>query len=263
MIQENSVQNLNLLIAWPGLRDALLDSDVPDTPGRRASLRTVRAFLNRANELNLLTDVNRINLSQMGLTAIPNEIGYFRTLRELHLTNNQIKRVPPLFLPELRALYIHSNQLTTLPILHSPMLSVLFLGDNAIRKIAEVPYPLLQILDLPSNQLTHVPTFITDNLSLLDLDYNRLSSLPLVQTGQLKIFCNPIFLERKDILPSNEICFKNFTRFFGRQREFFMGMRMPRGINGIAALYCQLIDVETEISPVFPQKNRKRINHSL
>src|SRR5437667_270441 len=75
-----------------------------------------------------------LDLSRLGLTSIPPEIGQLTQLARLSLSNNQLTSVPPEIgqLRQLARLYLSNNQLAELPdsLRRLANLKVLFLHGN-------------------------------------------------------------------------------------------------------------------------------------
>jgi internalin A len=128
----------------------------------------------------------RLDLSNLGLSALPPEIGQLTALTELYLWNNQLSTLPPEIgqLTALRELALHNNQLSTLPpeIGQLTALTGLFLFNN---RLTTLPPEICQLtslteLNLSSNQLSILPPEIGQLTALtkLSLIGNRLTTLP-------------------------------------------------------------------------------------
>ncbi len=133
-----------------------------------------------------------LNLSKLGLTALPPEIGQLTALTELRLYNNQLTALPPELsqLTALTALLLDSNQLTALPpeLGQLTALTRLWLDNN---QLTALPPELGQLtaltqLWLSNNQLTALPPELGQLTALtqLFLDNNQLTALP-PELGQL------------------------------------------------------------------------------
>lgn len=105
----------------------------------------------------------KLDLSQLGLTAVPPEIGQLTALTRLELDVNQLTTLPSEIgrLTALRELYLHNNQLTSLP----PEIGQL----TALMRLA-----------LSRNQLTALPPEIGQlkELDVLTAEDNALAALP-------------------------------------------------------------------------------------
>ncbi len=127
-----------------------------------------------------------LDLSRLGLRALPPEIGALAALKELRLDGNQLKALPPEIgaLAALEWLSLNVNQLTALPpeIGALAALKVLTFGGN---QLTALPLEIgalaaLKTLSLNVNQLTALPPEIGSlaALKVLDLDSNQLTALP-------------------------------------------------------------------------------------
>ncbi len=141
---------------------------------------TALARIRRAAE----TGATELDLSWLGLTSLPPEIGGLASLQYLNLSENQLTALPPEIggLTSLQSLDLSHNQLTALP--------------PEIGRLAS-----LQTLDLSHNQLTALPPEIGQLVSLqtLDLRYNQLTALPpemanLTHLRHLNLHGNPLTL---------------------------------------------------------------------
>jgi internalin A len=136
----------------------------------------------------------RIDLSALGLTSLPPEIGSLYELQELYLHENQLTTLPPEIgsLTELMELHLDRNQLTTLPpeIGSLTKLMELDLSENLLTTLPPEIGSLvkLQRLNLRGNKLSLLSPRIGTLTELKDLDLsrNRLTALPL-ETGSLTV----------------------------------------------------------------------------
>ncbi len=127
-----------------------------------------------------------LNLSGLGLSELPPEIGQLDTLRTLYLYHNQLRLLPPEIgqLSALEELVIGNNQLRWLPseIAQLSVLRGLYANDNQLGSFPTVILKLkkLYALGLSNNPLTRLPTEITQlgNLRELYLDNTQLRELP-------------------------------------------------------------------------------------
>ena len=124
-----------------------------------------------------------LDLSRLGLTALPPEIGQLTSLQTLYLWNNQLTALPPEVwrLPCLRNLNISDNPLPEIPPELWQKKDWEALGLGGLRLTALPPeigqLTSLQNLDLRSNRLTALPPEIGQLTSLerLNLDGNPLT----------------------------------------------------------------------------------------
>jgi Leucine-rich repeat (LRR) protein len=113
-----------------------------------------------------------LNLSELGLTELPPEIGNLAYLQDLLLSYNYLHELPPEMgnLTNLQRLYLNGNQLVSLPseIGNLDNLQILNLRDN---QLASLPPEIshlnaLRILDLRDNQIQHLPAELSLSESL-------------------------------------------------------------------------------------------------
>jgi len=114
-----------------------------------------------------------LDLSGLGLTAIPDSVAQLTNLQTLSLHTNRITTIPNSVakLANLERLFLHHNQITTIPdsLAQLPNLLLLALYDNRIRVIPDALAQLtvLRILGLANNQVSAIPD------SLAQLHYLR------------------------------------------------------------------------------------------
>jgi internalin A len=127
-----------------------------------------------------------LDLSELGLTTVPNAITQLTNLHALDLNYNRLTSLPDAItqLTNLQTLNLSANELTALPnaITYLTNLQTLNLRRNQLTSLSEVIAYLssLQVLNLSFNQLMTVPEVIAQltNLQVLDLSNNQLMSLP-------------------------------------------------------------------------------------
>jgi internalin A len=136
-------------------------------------------------ELWTLNGLRVLWLSDNQLTSLPPEIGALRQLVRLRLDRNRLAALPPEFgaLTALRELWLHDNQLAALPdtFWQLSQLRTLALGLSAGNKLRGK----FSLSDA-GNQLTAVPAELgqLSNLQWLHLDNNQLTAVP-AGLGQL------------------------------------------------------------------------------
>ena len=129
-----------------------------------------------------------LDLSQKGLTEIPEEISQLSNLTTLNLNGNQIKEIPRAIaqLANLTSLNLKFNQIKEIPeaIAQLANLKELNLSKNQIKEIPDAIAQLhnLGILDVSHNQISCIPESITrlPNLTDLVLYVNQIKSIPIV-----------------------------------------------------------------------------------
>ncbi len=143
-------------------------------------------------EIGQLFTLTGLYLSANELTSLPPEIGQLSALEDLNLHNNRLKNLPPEIgqLSELTRFWLHLNQLISLPpeIGQLSALTDLTLVSNQLTKLPPEIGQLstLRGLWLQFNHLTSLPPEIgqLSALTELYLDSNHLSILP-PEIGQL------------------------------------------------------------------------------
>ena len=104
-----------------------------------------------------------LDLSELGLAAIPNSVIQLKNLTRLKLHNNQLTAIPDSLakLASLQYLVIDDNQIKAIP--------------DSLCRLA-----YLDLLALRGNQIAVIPDSISQlrNLTLLDLANNRISAIP-------------------------------------------------------------------------------------
>jgi internalin A len=173
----------------------------------REALRRIRdAWSSRSQKLDLhdlgltalpaevgrLTNLQELDLRSNQLTALPTEVGQLTTLQMLDLGDNLLAALPAEVgqLTNLQTLNLSSNQLTALPaeVGRLTNLQMLHLGGNQLTALpAEVGrLTSLQGLYLWGNRLTALPTEVGQLTNILDLDLasNQLTALP-AEVGRL------------------------------------------------------------------------------
>jgi internalin A len=146
-----------------------------------------RVALNRikADEKRLSWDQS-LDLSGLGLVALPPEIGHLADLRFLDLSNNKLATLPPEIgrLTELTTLNLFNNRLAKLAPEMSSLtkLTWLDLRSNQLTTLLPVIRQLTKLtsLDLTGNKLTTLPSEVgrLTELTRLELRGNRLTTLP-------------------------------------------------------------------------------------
>ncbi|MBK8039144.1 MAG: leucine-rich repeat domain-containing protein [Verrucomicrobiaceae bacterium] len=126
-----------------------------------------------------------LDLSYLGLTALPPELFQLTELTDLYIHSNRLTTLPPELgqLTELTVLNLSDNQLTALPPeLGQLELTVLNLSGNQLTALPpELGQLELTVLNLSGNQLTALPPELGQLTALtgLFLDNNQLTALPL------------------------------------------------------------------------------------
>jgi len=155
---------------------------------RKNSISIAKSKIKHVEENNL----SSLDLSDLGLTTVPREIGNCSNLKELILWRNKIKELPKEIgkLKKLQILYLSGNKLSTLPseIGELTNLRELYLTWNEIKEFPiEITYlKRLEKLVLYQNRIKELPfEFSNLKLEMLDLNDNPIIKPPLeiVQQG--------------------------------------------------------------------------------
>jgi len=171
--------------------------------------------LNTASMMNP-DSITSLDLSENGLTELPQELAKFKNLRYLNLSNNRLVSIDnlPVF-KNLRFLDISNNVIGILPasICELKELEEVNAENNQIKSIPS-GFPNLvnlKILNLGNNKLTEFNTITNcKNLIKLNLGQNNISQIPddIIQMNNLKEIslkscpiagCSPNFYKLKNI----------------------------------------------------------------
>ena len=124
--------------------------------------------------LAAFTNVQTLDLSRNGMTALPAALSDMRRLTELNLAYNELTVSPPIQgclnrLSELRKLNLERNRVTSLDVRSLPKLQALNLSDTGIREwpTGVLELGLLRQLNLSRSAITHVPQAVLTGHELL------------------------------------------------------------------------------------------------
>eukprot|EP01117_Protostelium_nocturnum_P011315 TRINITY_DN4102_c0_g1_i5.p1 TRINITY_DN4102_c0_g1~~TRINITY_DN4102_c0_g1_i5.p1 ORF type:complete len:1169 (-),score=280.29 TRINITY_DN4102_c0_g1_i5:33-3539(-) len=145
------------------------------------------------SQIELMSNLRELNLSNNLITGIPKEIGVLDKLLTLDLNGNQLSALPPEFAgcTSLQSLDLSRNKIVSLysqneaasPILvHLRNLTFLNLHSNQLveaKSISLLPSSVVH-LDFSNNQLTSIPSslHLLTLLTRLELSFNQITSLP-------------------------------------------------------------------------------------
>ena len=127
----------------------------------------------------------QLGLSNLFLTDLPEEIGYFEFLEELDLINNMIMKVPKSIcnLKNLKILNLYNNQISEFieDCTSLNRLQILNLGLNKLHNLPDSIGELKNLIELNvcNNKLKEIPKSIGNcvNLETLNLDFNQIVKL--------------------------------------------------------------------------------------
>ncbi|MBS4171083.1 leucine-rich repeat domain-containing protein [Neochlamydia sp. AcF95] len=177
--------NTNRLLLWQQLlggKDYLNQEEIKVLPLKKKG-ELLKGWIKKQPLLFFPTS---LNLTALGLTFLPPEIGQMSRLKYLNLSQNQLTFVPAEIgqLFQLRGLNISNNYLTALPaqIGQLSLLTGIELQQNQLTALPAAMGQLsqLRLIYLQQNQLTALPAEIgqLSQLRTLSLKQNRLTALP-------------------------------------------------------------------------------------
>ncbi len=153
---------------------------------------------------------DELDLTGLGISALPKEIGQLTHLTHIFLSNNLITSFPDEFfhLENLVELNISHNKLTFLPS-EIKRLNKLFWLDASHNQLSDLPSEVgeiseLSFIDLGSNQLVFLPDAIGNfgELTHLDLSDNQLIELPVTIGKMINLRNFMLRGNRLTLLPS-------------------------------------------------------------
>ncbi len=166
--------------------------------------------------------LEELDLSNGGLTEIPDEVFKLTHLKELNLSNNRLNNLPDSItkLSGLTKLDLSNNRLNNLPdsITNLSSLTKLDLRNSQINNLPKSITNLsnLTTLGLSYNRLTNLPNFITNltKLTTLYLNGNRLDDLPDSITNLTKLTTLGLNGNRLDDLPDSITNLPSLTELY-------------------------------------------------
>jgi Leucine-rich repeat (LRR) protein len=149
--------------------------------------------INGIKELNKLKNkefIIELNISENGLTQLPECINDFPNLQKLDCRYNKLNTLGELNLPNLQILSCTHNQLTTLEQLNLPNLQQLYCSSNKLTILGQLNLPNLLRLYCSNNQLTTLGELNLPNLQELNCSHNKLTTLGHLNLPNLqKLIC--------------------------------------------------------------------------
>lgn len=157
----------------------------------------------------LATSSARLDLSDLGLTRLPDAIGRLTHIKELHLDSNELTELPEAIgnLTNLRALFVSRNRLGSLPTTIGALtkLTVLNLHYNQLEELPHTIGELISLekLRLEGNNLQSLPTELAEipKLGLIFVDKTDISRDSLLRDGWPQSALNHVKFEDQDADP--------------------------------------------------------------
>lgn len=157
----NQMEDLSLERAWPTLRDSIHltipdprpnwgevvffpASEIRGMPKETGPVKEIRDWLIAEENQALIQTIRKVDLSSKRLLVIPDALKRFTGLRDLNLSGNQIRILPPEFLssfPHLEELRLKGNLIRKVPpnfLQHNQQMRI-FLSWNPLKQIPAVP----------------------------------------------------------------------------------------------------------------------------
>lgn len=150
------------------------------------------SYLPGGNGWRNFKSLRDLHLSNNSIIALPDEMGLLSSLESLHVEGNVLKKLPDLGgLRQLRTLIAYDNKIQVAPRNLPQSLEVIDLSRNDLTSLSGSNVCIISslvTLDLSSNRLTELPRFRSPNLEELAVADNRLESLsPLEDLPQLRV----------------------------------------------------------------------------
>ncbi len=184
------LQDSNIKIIWknnmrPYFEGCYLAGDLAPldwqlVPEADADIEKIRMFLAQDATRKKLEKVETLDLSNLGLTIIPTELGLFINLQKLSLAYNNIAEIKNLnFLKELKWLDLSNNRIEEIHNLYPlQQLTYLNLSNNRIKEIINLdPLQQLRYLELSCNQIKEIKNLELSELKWLLLYGNQISKI--------------------------------------------------------------------------------------
>jgi Leucine-rich repeat (LRR) protein len=165
--------------------------EIPQVLSKFPSLRSLNLANNEirnlsSQSLSLISNLFTLDLTNNGLTSLPDDMGKVGNLKQLGLKNNDLTSLSESIgdLKNVTHLDLSNNKLKTLPdsIGQMTKLEELDLSNNELETLPDSIGDLtnLKVLKLTQNQLKTLPTSIAKltNLKLIFVDRNPLESIP-------------------------------------------------------------------------------------
>lgn len=149
--------------------------------------------------------VTKISVINQNITTLKG-IEYFRKLKTLSCSDNQLTSLDVSKNTELQKLYCDGNQLTSLEVGENTVLDTLHCYNNQLTSLDVSRNSALQWLSCYKNKLTSLDVSKNTNLTLLYCDNNQLTSLDVSQNTALQeLYCDSNQLTSLDVSQNNKL----------------------------------------------------------
>jgi Leucine-rich repeat (LRR) protein len=184
LLQDRISYNKALRIVWSRLRlhDSL--AHAANIPPLNASATEIRKFFSNPTDSIMLSQIDKLDLSNLKLRIVPPELRRLDGLIELDLSRNQLTEVPDLLhFKYLEVLKLSHNQLkevSDFACFRFDTLDTLDLSHNQLKEVSDFAFvnlPCLQALNLAYNQLEEIPNLVLSELEKLYLEGNQLKNV--------------------------------------------------------------------------------------
>ncbi len=153
---------------------------------RPQTVGEIKKWLENPDNAKQIEKITVLNLSGLGLQAIPPHITVFSNLQMLFLQNNKIEVIPEAIgnLRDLHTLSLDNNKIKVIPEAIGNLINLeeLYLQNNEIEMIPEAIGKLINLrdLNLQDNEIAVIPEAIGNlvNLEELALDNNAIAVIP-------------------------------------------------------------------------------------
>ena len=150
-------------------------------------------------------NVTEISVINQNITTLKG-IEYFRKLKTLSCSDNQLTSLDVSKNTELQKLYCDGNQLTSLEVGENTVLDTLHCYNNQLTSLDVSRNSALQWLSCYKNKLTSLDVSKNTNLTLLYCDSNQLTSLDVSQNTALQeLYCDSNQLTSLDVSQNNKL----------------------------------------------------------
>ncbi|MGQ4382828.1 leucine-rich repeat domain-containing protein [Streptomyces sp. SAS_270] len=188
-----------------------------------------------------------LDLSEMGLTSLPEEVCELTRLRMLDVSRNRLTTLPRRIgeLTSLTGLLLSDNPISTLPhsVRNLTSLRTLYLRQCNLRTLPVAVRGLASLtsLDLSQNDLTELPWWIgdLDALTSVNLDFNKIAELPESFGGLSRLQGIDLGNNRLTSLPDSMRRFFRLRNLYLRANQL---TELPDWLGDLTALTTLVVD---------------------